>query len=494
MSLRAWEKFSETVEAGKDQPAVLHGDAKISFADLEASAQNWATTIAAPAGERVILCGQNSIAIIGAVLGIWRTGAIPVWVNDAAPLSHIQLAQEETQAVCVVSDKTELAEKLPCRVINEAISGSGALPPAGQNEIGSIVYTSGSTGRPKGVIQKAETLIDGAARVAAALGYQGGDRILCPVPFAFDYGWGQLLSLLFQRMTLVLPSPNNAFGVCHAITQHKPTIFAGVPAVFSNLMSGLSPIRETDCSSIRLITNTGSRIPKNVLESLFEVFPHADLSLNYGLTETYRTATLPISLAKSKPHSVGNALTGAEIVILDKDGRLCAPHETGQIVHRGAGVFEGYWRNPEQTAKTLRPDPIAPTSGRKAVFTGDLGFLDDQGHLVIVGRADRQIKSMGVRVSPDEIEDILLTTGHMAEAAITSRPDEMTGELVVAFVVARPGADAEADLKNLKRDVRTKLSPYMTPRIYQILDALPRNSNGKVDYPALKNLAMATLH
>jgi long-chain acyl-CoA synthetase len=180
-------------------------------------------------------------------------------------------------------------------------------------------------------------------------------------------------------------------------------------------------------------------------------------------------------------------------VILDKDGMPCSPNETGQIVHRGAGIFEGYWRNPEQTAVTLRPDPIAPKSGRKAVFTGDLGYIDAQGHLVIVGRADRQIKSMGVRVSPDEIEDILLTTGHMAEVAITSRADEMIGEMVVAFLVARQGSDVQGDLRNLKRDARAQLSPYMTPRIYHVLEALPRNSNGKVDYPALKHLAAGNL-
>ncbi|WP_050526597.1 class I adenylate-forming enzyme family protein [Pseudorhodobacter aquimaris] len=495
MSFQAWLTFQNIVRAAPTQPAVLHGASTYSFAELEELALCWAATLNAKPGERVLLYAENTATTAAAVLGIWRLGAVPVWINSAAPLDHVRLALEETSAVAIVASALE-DSGLSCPVYRAPESG-GALelpqPEGDGSSLGSIVYTSGSTGRPKGVVQKAETLIDGARRVADTFGYRAQDRILCPVPFAFDYGWGQLLSMLLTGVTLVLPEPQNAFGLCDAITRHRPTVFAGVPAVFANLLSGLSPIRETDCSSVRLITNTGSRLPETVQEQLWQTFPTAALSLNYGLTETYRSASLPVALAKAKPHSVGPAFPGAQIIILDEDGVPCPPNVTGEIIHRGAGIFERYWNDPERTALVRRPDPLDPGSGRVAVYTGDLGHLDEEGHLVITGRRDRQMKSMGVRVSPDEVEDILAATGLMAEVAITSRRDDTIGDMIVAFVVGHPNADHKADLKALKQKARDCLSPYMMPRLFFLLDALPRNPNKKVDYVSLKKRAAAEI-
>ena len=481
----AWAAFDTTATARGDATAILHGAARISFTQLHTQACNWSASLPVTPGDRAVLCGENSIPLVAATLGIWRAGGIPVWVNADAPPTHLARAIEQTEATCVISDNAEVTSD--CLVFT-APTATAAKPPDNtpENAIGSIVYTSGSTGLPKGVVQQATTLIDGATRVAQALGYTVTDRILCPVPFAFDYGWGQLLSMAFRGIPLVLPAPRNAFGICAAITDHRPTIFAGVPAVFTNLLSGLSPIRDVDRDSIRLITNTGSRIPDSVFDTLSEVFPDAAISLNYGLTETYRSASLPTGLAQSKPHSVGAALSGADIAVLRPDNTPCDPGETGQILHRGAGSFVGYWNDLARTAEVLIPDPLAP--GAMAVRTGDLGYIDDNGHLTIIGRQDRQIKSMGVRVSPDEIEGILLETGLMAELAITSRPDDMLGEMVVACVVPHAGDDTTAMLKSLKREARARLSPFMTPRLYPLFDTLPRNPNGKVDYPALKRL------
>lgn len=490
MSVLAWNTFQRIAQAAPTKPAVLHGTSSCSFAELESMALQWAATIRAKPGERVILYAENAAQTVAAVLGIWRCGAVPVWVNASAPLTHLKLALDDTEAVGIIATSRDLETQLTCPIYIEPGTAGGPPPPLrGQGDIGSIVYTSGSTGRPKGVVQNAATLIDGAERVAATFGYRDHDRILCPVPFAFDYGWGQLLSMAFTGMTLVLPEPQNAFGLCDAIARHRPTVFAAVPAVFANLFSGLSPIRQVDCSSIRLITNTGSRLPKTVQQQLWEVFPKAALSLNYGLTETYRSASLPVALAKMKPHSVGPAFPGADIVIVDENGTRCPANAVGEIVHRGAGIFEYYWNDPVRTANVRRPDPLDPNGGGMAVFTGDLGHMDDDGHLTITGRRDRQMKSMGVRVSPDEIEEILTATRLMAEVAITSRRDDTIGDMVIAFVVGHPDRDHEADLKVLKRQAREKLSPYMIPRLFFILDSLPRNPNNKVDYITLKDLA-----
>lgn len=488
---RAWSCFLSVVGDDGNKPAVVCGATECSYDELQQLAFIWAGTIAAKPGERVVVWSENSIATAAAVLGIWRCGAVPVWVNSSAPASQLEHAVLETEAVAVVAAGGVVLGDIHCRFITEAsdsveeVTTAPTTPEEGAR--GSIVYTSGSTGQPKGVVQTEATLIDSARRIAATVGYRPDDRILCPVPFAFDYGWGQMLSMAFCGITLVLPEPANGFGICNAISQHRPSVFAGVPSLFANLVSGIYPIYDVDCSSVRLITNTGSRLSPELQKKVKQIFLDAELSLNYGLTETYRSTSLPVSLAPAKSHTVGAPVPGADIVIVDAKGRCCAPNVEGEVVHRGAGIFECYWNDPQRTKLVRRPDPLQPD--RVAVYTGDLGFLDEDGHLVIVGRKDRQMKSMGVRVSPDEVEQALSATGLVSAVAVTSRPDETAGHLIVAFVVGIEGRDITADLRVLKREARSRLSAYMVPRAYHIVDELPLNANGKIDYGHLTIVA-----
>jgi long-chain acyl-CoA synthetase len=504
MSATLWQRFRQVAARRAEDPAIRQGDRAIGFAGMLAQASGWAAALPVAPGARVVIAAENSIAMAAAVPGIWARGAIPVFVHAEAPESHLLHAMQKTGARVLLHDPGRVPSGLGAGLgpgvaalaLDAVAPGDAdALPEApgqGPEAPGSIVFTSGSTGLPKGVVQAAATLASGVDRVAAALGYRPGDTILCPIPFAFDYGWGQLLSLLLGGIPLVLPEPRGAIGLCAAIAQHRPSILAGVPAVFADLLAGLAPIREIDRSPVRLITNTGSRIPDPVRTELVALFPQAALSLNYGLTETYRSATLPVDQAARHPASVGHALPGVDLSVLRPDGTEAAPGEEGEIVHRGAGVFLGYWDEPERSAQVLRPDPFWTDPTRpapKAVFTGDLGHKDAEGRLYIHGRRDRQMKSMGVRVSPDEVEGLLLASGLVREAAVVARPHEMLGDLIVAVVSLPDRSDAAAALKALKRHARAMMSPYMQPRDWIVLAELPRNPNGKVDYPALKRLA-----
>jgi len=502
MSATLWQRFRQVARRQATDPAIRQGGESTDFAGLLARAAGWAAALDIAPGQRVVIAAQNGIGLAAAVPGIWARGAIPVFVPAEAPDSHLRHAVQKTGARALLHDPGRArpeglaAEVALLQLDAAAPAPAGAALPEGPGQggeaPGSIVFTSGSTGTPKGVVQAAATLASGVDRVAMALGYRPGDTILCPIPFAFDYGWGQLLSLLLGGYPLVLPEPRGAIGLCAAIERHRPSILAGVPAVFADLLAGLAPIREIDRSSIRLITNTGSRIPDPVRQGLVALFPEAALSLNYGLTETYRSATLPVDLAAHHPASVGHALPGVELSVLRPDGSEAPPGEEGEIIHRGAGVFLGYWDEPERSAQVLRPDPFWTDPARpapKAVFTGDLGHKDAEGRLYIHGRRDRQMKSMGVRVSPDEIEGLLLAGGLLREAAVVARPHEMLGDLIVAVVSLPEGGDPAEALKGLKRQARATMSPYMQPRDWILLPALPRNPNGKVDYPALKRLA-----
>ena len=508
MSVTLWQRFQATATDRGAAVAIRHGDRALRFDQMIGQALGWARRLDAAPGARVVIAAANSVDLAAAVPGIWISGAIPVFVNADAPDSHLRHAVLQTEAAAVLVSPGRRFGEVPARVIDLQPGDLGDLPQVpdqdapDQDELapGSIVYTSGSTGAPKGVVQAAASLASGVDRVAATLGYRPSDSILCPIPFAFDYGWGQLLSLLLGGMPLVLPEPRTAAGICAALAAHRPTVLAGVPAVFADLLSGLAPIRETDRRSVRLITNTGSRIPDPVRQGLSDLFPDAALSLNYGLTETYRSASLPLAEAAQYPASVGHALPGVVLSVLRPDGTEADVGEEGEIIHRGAGMFLGYWNDAARTAQVLRPDPLwsGPLSSDRAqlapmaVFTGDLGHKDAGGRLYIHGRRDRQMKSMGVRVSPDEVEQLLLASGLLSEVAVVARKHDVVGDLIVAMVSLPEGDAANAAdlaLRALKRHARATLSPYMQPRDYVVLPALPRNPNGKVDYPALARLA-----
>lgn len=493
MSATLWHRFATTALTRGTQPAVAQGDRLVRFAELLAMAQGWAAALAVAPGDRVVLAAANSVDLAAAVPGIWARGAIPVFVNADAPDSHLRHALTQTGAVALIADRpraTGFAGTVH-DLLAKAVDLAPQVPDQGGDAPGSIVYTSGSTGAPKGVVQASATLASGVERISALLGYRADDRILCTIPFSFDYGWGQLLSMLLGGYTLVLPQPRGATGICDALALHRPTVLAGVPAVFGDLLSGLAPVAQTDRSSVRLITTTGSRIPDAVRLGLVGLFPDAALSLNYGLTETYRSASLPVEMAAGHPMSVGYAVPGATLRVLRPDGTEAAAGEEGEVVHGGAGVFQGYWADPERTACVLRPDPLWHGAGPapSVVFTGDLGHKDAEGRLYLHGRRDRQMKSMGVRVAPDEVEALLAQSGLVAEVAVVSRAHETVGDLIVAVLALPEGADAAQVLKALKRHARDTMSPFMQPRDHIVVPALPRNPNGKVDYPALKRLA-----
>lgn len=500
MSATLWNRFLARATSRSRETALRHGDRVLGFDGLIAAAGGWASALDLRPGDRVVIAAPNGIDLACAVPGIWARGAIPVFVNADAPDAHLRHAVATTGAAVVLAaaGRSLPDPGVPVLPLEPVVAAMPSVVPDQDGTApGSIVFTSGSTGAPKGVVQAAGTLARGVDRVAATLGYRADDTILCPIPFAFDYGWGQLLSLLLGGLPLVLPEPRGAMGLCDALARHRPSVLAGVPAVFADLLSGLAPIREIDRSSIRLITNTGSRIPDPVRQDLVRLFPQAALSLNYGLTETYRSASLPVHLAATHPTSVGHALPGSSLVVLRPDGTEAAPGEEGEVIHRGEGVFLGYWNDPERTARVLRPDPLwsdPATPAPLVVYTGDLGHKDAEGLLYLHGRRDRQMKSMGVRVAPDEVEMLLLSSGAAREVAVVARPHDVLGDLIVAVVSLPEGGDPQAALRTLKRHARDTMSPYMQPRDYRVLPHLPRNPNGKIDYPALTRLAAGDPH
>jgi acyl-coenzyme A synthetase/AMP-(fatty) acid ligase len=196
----------------------------------------------------------------------------------------------------------------------------------------------------------------------------------------------------------------------------------------------------------------------------------------YGLTECKRVAYLPPADIDRKPESVGVPMPNTEVFVVDAEGREVRPGEVGELVIRGTNVMQGYWNDPEDTARVYRPGRYP---GERLLHSGDLFRRDEEGYLYFVGRNDDMIKTKGERVSPREIEDAICEMEAVAEAAVIGLPDEMFGQAIKAFAVPKEGASLTP--RDVQRHCHRVLEPFMIPQTIEIRDSLPRTRHGKID-------------
>ena len=212
----------------------------------------------------------------------------------------------------------------------------------------------------------------------------------------------------------------------------------------------------------------------------------------YGLTEAFRSTYLPPEELEKRPGSMGKAIPNTEILVVNEEGKLCGPGEAGELVHRGPTVSLGYWGRPDLTDQVIRPHPFPPPGMgqvERVVYSGDLVQTDADGFLYFVGRRDNMIKTSGFRVSPTEVEEALCRTGLVQHAAVIGLPDEMLGQRIKAYVVAKE--EQPVDVTELLAACTEFLPNYMVPKQVCPVSELPRTASGKADYQQLHRLSKA---
>jgi acyl-CoA ligase (AMP-forming) (exosortase A-associated) len=352
-------------------------------------------------------------------------------------------------------------------------------------DMAAILYTSGSTGKPKGVVLSHRNLIAGAESVSEYLNITANDRLLAVLPFSFDYGLNQLTSCLLQGACCVLLDYLLPRDVIIALETHKITGLAAVPPLWAQLANLTWP--NTINEHLRYMTNSGGKMPKSVLATLRQKLPSSQFFLMYGLTEAFRSTYLPPDQIDTRPDSIGKAIPNAEILVVREDGSLCAPHEPGELVHRGALVSLGYWNDPVKTAERFKPTPGhchgLPLT-EIAVWSGDTVTQDEAGYLYFVGRKDDMIKTSGYRVSPTEIEEVIYASGFAKEAAAIGIEHDTLGQAVLV-IISVDNADNFHDEQTLLNLCKAQLPNFMVPAKIKVLPILPKNPNGKIDRKAL---------
>ncbi|HJP60781.1 MAG TPA: AMP-binding protein, partial [Gemmatimonadaceae bacterium] len=345
-----------------------------------------------------------------------------------------------------------------------------------------ITYTSGSTGQPKGVVMSHSNLWAGVRVVAGYLGLESTDRIASLLPFSFVYGFNQLTTSLFVGAALVVERSTLAQEIAATLRREQITVLAAVPPLWQQLLS-IAAFRETPVQSLRIMTNAGGRLPPDSVRRLRAAQPQARLFLMYGLTEVFRSTYLDPSEVDAHPDSMGRAVPESTVYVVKDDNQLAAVDEIGELVHGGPTVGLGYLGDEEATRRVFRTNPFAgPEAPARVVYSGDLVRRDADGRLYYVGRRDRMIKTMGFRVSPEEISDVIQASGFVSEVAIVTEPDAQRGEKIVACIVLRE----DATLEELRRFCGIELPRYMQPTRFIAMAAIPRNASGKHDLQQLK--------
>ncbi|WP_405179242.1 AMP-binding protein [Nocardia sp. NBC_01377] len=468
--------------------ALIAGTDTLTYRELAARSRSVARALAAAgvgAGDRVVHLALDTPAVYELLYGCARLGAVLVPVNWRLAPEEIAYILGHSDAGVVVTDDpgrvgatgatvVEVAEypawrdRAPDRAVGEFSATSDT--PVVQ------MYTSGTTGRPKGVVLAHRSFFAVRGLLDSAgldwIDWRADDVGLIALP-SFHIGgmWWATQGLNAGVANVVLPV-FTAVDAIRAVRENAVTTSCFVPAMLL-LMLSEPGVGASEFASLRKIVYGGSPIGPDLLARAVEVFD-CDFAQIYGLTETGNTAIcLPPAdhrADRRRLDAAGLPYPGVDIEIRDEDGTPRAPGESGEVFVRSPARMVEYFADPDATAATLSPEGW--------IGTGDAGFLDDGGYLVIRDRVKDLIIVAGENVYPAEVEKAIAAHPGVHDCAVVGAPDDRWGERVHAFVVARPGT--EVTTRDLARFLAGRLAGFKVPSRYEFIDVVPRNPSGKI--------------
>lgn len=515
-----------------DTPALLFKGRTITWRELDRASDALAHALAGEGvkeGDRVALLLPNCPQFIIAELAAWKLGAIvapqnPIYTERELEQSmnasasetvivltpfyeRVKACQPRTSLKRVIA--TNIKEYLPAvlrvlftlvkekkeghrihlreedfwfrDLIEKGSSGQGIMRGAKPDEPAVILMSGGTTGTPKGVVSDHRSLVMSGMQLSAwlreAISGQGS-RIMLPLPLFHTYGCAgaQSLALVSGIPLALIPNPRDIGDVVKSIARDKPTLFCGVPTLFSALLNHPDVMaKKVDFRSIRACFSGAAALMAET-KKRFEELTGGRIVEGYSLTEATMAAFVNPFRGPNKIGSVGMPMPDVNVRIVDADDgkRDLAPGEVGEIIINAPQLMRGYWNNPDETANMLRMGD----DGKTWLFTGDLGYLDEDGYLFLVDRKKDLIKTSGYQVWPREIEEVIAAHPSVAEVGVAGVPDERKGEIITAWVVCRPGQ--LCDEAALRAYCKEKLAPYKVPAKIEIRKELPKTMVGKV--------------
>lgn len=480
------DSFQLVAQTYNDQIAIKDQNHTVRYGQLAGQIDRlacWLLSYKLIKGDRVGIHLQNSIEYVILYYACWRARLVPVAVNTFASNNEIEFWLKDSACKLLFSKHYKspsvnipvleiLYTQGQLTIENQAICEDPAntvLKSPDPDDLASIIYTSGTTGNPKGITLLHRNLSANIASVSQSLEISSKDTFLCVLPFFYSFGNSILHTHLGSGGTLVLLNRiMYPIEILKTIERERCNGFAGVPSIYISLLKKTS-LKQYDLSSLRYMTQAGGPLSKEFIRQMHTQLPKVKFVIMYGQTEaTARISYLPADFLETKMGSVGIGIKGVEIMIMDKNGRECSAEQTGEICVKGENIMQGYWNNPEATAHVLINERL---------HTGDMGYKDKDGFLYIVGRQSELLKISEHRVSPYEIEEVLLSHEAVEECAVIGCSHEQMGQFARAFIV-KNGKDISTT--QLKKFCKYSLASYKIPKQIVFVKSLPRTSSGKI--------------
>ena len=451
-------------------------------------------------GDKVALLLPNEPEFLISYFGALKAGACVVPLNTLLRAKEIVAELEDSDSAMLIVDESLLTEarsalsqvetcdrlvvvrrspEAEARGSGEGVCDLANLLNEGQadwdtiqtrpDDTAVILYTAGAFGRPKGAELSHFGLFYNAALTCDQLVHlTPADVSLACLPLFHAFGQTCVMNAtLYGGGTLVLLPRFEPDRALQAVERHKATLLLGVPTMYWYLVHYPAAHRY-DWRSLRLCCSGAAALPPEMLNE-FESRFGLPIYEGYGLTETSPVVSFNPTERRPVPGSVGRAIYGVEVRVVDAKDRPLPCDQIGEVVVRGHNVMKGYYKRPGPTAEALRGGWF---------HTGDLGKTDDRGYLYIVGRKKDLIKRGGLNVYPREVEDVLLAHPAVAQAAVVGIPDEAMGEEIKAFVVLQQDESVEAE--ELIEYARSKVAAYKYPRYIEFRTELPKDASGKI--------------
>ncbi|MGW3293242.1 AMP-binding protein [Streptomyces xiamenensis] len=489
------QSFAEQVERRPDKALFeLPDGRRVSYGETERTVRRIAARLLADGvtpGDRVAMQVEKSPEAIALYLATLRVGGVFLPLNTAYTGAEMEYFIQDAGPrvlVCAPEQRASHAHRAGPELVLETLgtAGDGTLLEGGADDPepepftasaddpAAILYTSGTTGRSKGAVLSHGNLASNCRALLDTWQFTHEDRLIHALPIFHIHG-------LFVAANMTLTAGASLYYLpkfdAETIIDLLPraTVLMGVPTFYTRLLRN-DRLTAASCSSVRLFVSGSAPLLASDHAAFRARTGHTILE-RYGMTETGMNTTNPYAGGPRKPGTVGKPLPGTEIRVVDAaTGRVLPDGEVGSIEVRGPNVFTGYWRLPEKTAAEFRADGY--------FITGDLGRVDEDGYLCIVGRGKDLVISGGYNIYPKEIEELLDAHPGVLESAVIGVPHPDFGETVVAVVVPAPGQ--EPGERELLDFIGGDLARFKHPRAVRLVEALPRNVMGKVQKAELR--------
>jgi long-chain acyl-CoA synthetase len=497
-----FNNFYEVIEfhskKRKNKPALLLNDDKISYGEIKESADKLATYLSEKGvkkGDKVALFLRNSAEFIYTIFAVSKLGAILVPINTFLKSEELSYILEDSGSSVLIAsaihDKVVNSSKASelCAFIlwegEEAVVGEKHLhfPEAlksesttenralGLDETAIIVYTSGTTGKPKGAMLSNKNILSNADSGRRTINVKAKDRgiVFLPMFHSFTFSIGVMLPLYVGASIVIIQSIQPFSNIFKQTLTKRVTIFFGIPDVYNALAKAKLPWYFMWFNKIRAFISGAAALQPKTLDAMAKKFKRATLLEGYGLSEA-SPAVCMNTFKKQKAGSVGTALYGYEMKIVD--GEMSEVHRgtIGDIIVKGDNVMQGYLDRPTATDETI-------VNGW--LLTGDMGYMDDEGFLFIVDRRKDLIISKGINIYPREIEEVIDAYEGVGASAVIGIIDEKSGEVPIVYIELKEDAES-LDEQGLKKYMREHLANYKIPKQIHMIKELPKNATGKV--------------